>query len=97
MYGPEKDPLDCWSSSEDESEGKGDHTRSNDDLKSEGEGSREEGGGGVKERRFCSMSSGAKHVVFIRCSDEVDPTHLVHSMLSDIHATKLAKSRYIYF
>lgn len=51
------------------------------------------GPGPVKERRFVSLDSGAKHVVFIRCSEEIDPTQLVHTMLMDIHTTKVMKSR----
>ena len=39
------------------------------------------------------MDSGAKHVAFIRCSEEVEPTQLVHRMLSDINTTKVKKSR----
>ncbi len=60
--------------------------------KREGQSGEKEGGR-ERERRFRAVNSGARHVVFIQCSSEVDPTELVHTMLSDIHATKIAKSR----
>lgn len=42
------------------------------------------------------MNSGAKHVVFIRCRDPVDPCRLVHHMLSDMLSTRVHKSRCVY-
>ncbi len=45
------------------------------------------------KRRFSAMDTGAKHLVFIRCSDEVDPAQLVHSILQDAYDTKIGKSR----
>ena len=61
-------------------------------------GAEEKKGGAQKagqevERRFVSMNSGAKHVIFIKCSEEVDPIRLVHFMLKDIHTTQIRKSR----
>ena len=47
----------------------------------------------TRERRFSAMDAGAKHVVFIRCSEQVDTTELVYTILSDIHTTKIKKSR----
>ena len=49
--------------------------------------------GKVRQRRFQVVNTGAKHVVFIRCLEEVDPCQLVHHMLSDIAASGLKKSR----
>ena len=39
------------------------------------------------------VNTGAKHVVFIRCLEEVDPCQLVHHMLSDIATSGVRKSR----
>ena len=39
------------------------------------------------------VNSGAKHVVFIRCLEDVDPCQLVHHMLTDIATTGVRKSR----
>ena len=44
-------------------------------------------------RRFSSMNTGAKHLVFIKCSDEVDPAQLVHKILTDALETKVKKAR----
>lgn len=77
--------MGSWSSSE-ESEGEG-------PASSEAKAGASKGTE-VTERRFRSMNSGAKHVVFIKCSPEINPTELVHSMLSDIHTTKIRKSRW---
>ena len=52
------------------------------------------GKGGRPRRRFQAVNTGAKHVVFIRCLEEVDPCHLVHHMLSDIVDSGVKKSRY---
>eukprot|EP00117_Sycon_ciliatum_P032095 scpid5279/ scgid24964/ THUMP domain-containing protein 1 len=46
------------------------------------------------QRRFQSIRSGAKNVIFIRCSKEVDVCQLVHDMLEDMSATKKAKARF---
>lgn len=86
LYGPEDDPLSLLDSSEG-SEAEAEAKAGSDHKAHSNEGPRE------RERRFSSMSSGAKHVVFIRCSSGVDPTQLVHTMLSDIHTTKTVKSR----
>ena len=48
---------------------------------------------GEKERRFQAVNSGAKHVVFIKCREPVEPCQLVHYMLSDMLSTKVHKSR----
>ena len=42
-----------------------------------------------RERRFQAVNSGAKHVVFIKCRDPVDPCLLVHHMLSDMLSTQV--------
>ena len=47
------------------------------------------------KRRFSSMDTGVKHLVFIRCSEEVDPTQLVHAILSDAYETNVKKSRFV--
>ena len=47
-----------------------------------------------KERRFQSVVSGAKHVVFIACSPSVQPCELVHTLLSDVLAGGQRISRY---
>lgn len=46
-----------------------------------------------KERRFKSVDSGAKHVVFIVCAPPVEPCRLVHFMLSDVASNGIRKSR----
>lgn len=51
-------------------------------------------GGERKERRFKSVDSGAKHIVFIVCAAPVDPYELVHFILSDIAFSKIRKSRW---
>ena len=48
---------------------------------------------GKPQRRFQSVDTGAKHVVFIRCLEEVVPCELVHHMLSDIASSGVKKSR----
>lgn len=50
-------------------------------------------GKNAKPRRFQVVDSGTKHVVFIRCLEEVDPPQLVHHMLSDIASSGVKKSR----
>lgn len=47
-----------------------------------------------KERRFQSVISGAKHVVFVSCSPPVQPCELVHSLLSDVLASGQRVSRF---
>lgn len=47
----------------------------------------------VKERRFQSLFSGAKSLIFIKCSDEVDPNRLVHQLLSDAKGSGVQKTR----
>ncbi|XP_023670794.2 THUMP domain-containing protein 1 isoform X2 [Paramormyrops kingsleyae] len=47
-----------------------------------------------RERRFQALDSGAKNVVFIR-TQHLDPAHLVHHILQDLHTTKKKKSRVI--
>ena len=54
-------------------------------------------GGEKKPRRFQAISSGAKHIVFIRCCPPTDPVNLVHYILSDILKTKQPKSRYVQY
>ena len=49
--------------------------------------------GGRAERRFQAVNTGAKHVVFIKCQEEVDPSVLVHHILSDIVDSGVKKSR----
>ena len=46
-----------------------------------------------RRRRFQVVTTGAKHVVFVRCLEEVDPCQLVHHMLSDIASSGVRKSR----
>ena len=48
-----------------------------------------------KERRFNSLSSGAKNLVFIRCGDEVDPCELVHRILCDARDEGVRKTRWV--
>lgn len=45
-------------------------------------------------RRFQSVESGAKNVVFIQCEAPVCPDHLVHSMLTSIKASGMPCTRY---
>ncbi len=47
-----------------------------------------------KERRFNSLFSGAKNVIFIRCNDEIDPSLLVHRLLCNARDTQVQKTRY---
>lgn len=49
-----------------------------------------------KPRRFQAVHSGAKHVVFIQCSDPVDPYELVHHMLMDVSVNGVRKSRLVF-
>ena len=51
-------------------------------------------GGGDKEKRFKSVQSGAKSVVFIKCADEIDPCLLVHRLLCEARDTRVRKARY---
>ena len=46
-----------------------------------------------QERRFQSVLSGAKNVVFVECRAPVDPVQLVHRILSDVKVTGLQKTR----
>ncbi|XP_076144012.1 THUMP domain-containing protein 1 [Alosa pseudoharengus] len=46
------------------------------------------------QRRFQAMESGANNVVFIR-TQNLEPDHLVHHILQELHATKKKKSRVI--
>ena len=46
------------------------------------------------ERRFQSVSSGARNVLFISCSSIIQPCHLVHSLLSGVLAKGERVSRY---
>ncbi len=46
------------------------------------------------ERRFQSVSSGARNVLFISCSPAIEPCHLVHSVLSDVLVKGQRVSRY---
>ncbi len=82
LYGPEAGPLDSPSDTEEEAVIGED--RETDAAKKKGS---------KGERRFQSVNSGARHVVFIKCSEQVDPVKLVHFMLSDIHTTQTNKSR----
>lgn len=48
----------------------------------------------TKERRFQSLFSGAKNLIFIKCRDDVDPGQLVLRVLTDARDTKIQKARY---
>lgn len=52
-------------------------------------------GKGSRPRRFQAVNTGAKHVVFIRCLEEIDPCRLVHHILTDIASSGVKKSRYV--
>lgn len=46
-----------------------------------------------QERRFQSVATGTKNVVFIACRGAVDPNRLIHETLCDIRDSKIQKSR----
>lgn len=47
-------------------------------------------------RRFQSVESGAKNVVFIQCEAPVCPDDLVHYMLTSIKASGMPCTRYLH-
>lgn len=47
----------------------------------------------TRERRFQSVLSGARNVVFIECRAPVDPAQLVHRILSDVRERGEQKTR----
>lgn len=47
-----------------------------------------------KERRFQSLFSGAKNLVFIKCRSDIDPCQLVLHVLTIARDTKVQKARY---
>lgn len=47
-----------------------------------------------KERRFKSVKTKVKHVVFVKTTIE-EPSRLVDTIFSDIEKTKLKKTRYV--
>ena len=98
LYGPEI-PVSQHSASDDEDSSKkavsGEEDGEEDVEESIAKEVKALKGKGEKkqERRFQSVLSGAKNVVFIECRAPVDPSQLVHCILSDIKETGVQKTR----
>ncbi|CAO3702336.1 unnamed protein product [Rhizopus stolonifer] len=51
--------------------------------------------GSKDKKRFANITTGTDCLTFIRASDPVEPTELIHHMLTDLNEKQLKKTRYI--